>query len=106
MATTYTVEIRHAGQTSKIEVAEGEAILEAATNAGLELPSSCTAGVCTTCAGKLVQGEIDPGDSMGLSPDLQAKGFVLLCVASPKSDVVLETGCEDEVYEQQFGQFQ
>lgn len=104
--TTYNVEIRHEGKASTLTIAGDETILSAAANAGLELPSSCNAGVCTTCAGRLIKGEVDPGDSMGLSPDLQDKGFVLLCAAMPASDLVIETGCDDEVYEQQFGQFQ
>ena len=40
---------------------------------------------------------------MGLSPDLQAEGYALLCVSYPLSDLKVETGKEDEVYDRQFG---
>ncbi len=106
MSTTYRVEIQHQGQAHILDVPEDVPILVAASEAGLTLPSSCNAGVCTTCAARIVEGTVDPGDSMGLSPDLRAKGFVLLCTAVPRSNLKIQTGCEDEVYELQFGQFQ
>jgi ferredoxin len=40
---------------------------------------------------------------MGVSPELQAEGYVLLCVAYPRSDIELESGKEDIVYARQFG---
>jgi ferredoxin len=40
---------------------------------------------------------------MGLSPELQAEGYVLLCVAHPRSDLKIESGKEEAVYERQFG---
>jgi ferredoxin len=106
MSDTYRVEIQHDGQVHVLDVPADRAILAAAADAGLILPSSCNAGVCTTCAARVVEGTIDPGDSMGLSPDLRAQGFALLCTSFPRSDLKIQTGCEDEVYELQFGQFQ
>ena len=41
---------------------------------------------------------------MGLSPDLQAEGYALLCVSYPRSDIKLESDKEEEVYSRQFGQ--
>jgi ferredoxin len=49
---------------------------------------------------------VEQGDGMGVSPDLQAQGYVLLCVAYPRSDLKIETEKEDRVYYLQFGQFQ
>jgi ferredoxin len=103
MPKTYTVEIFHQGSTHTIQVAEDQKILDAADEAGLDLPRSCTAGVCTTCAAQLLEGSVEQPDAMGLSPDLKEKGYALLCVAYPRSDIKLETDKEDTVYQLQFG---
>ncbi len=104
MSNTYTVEIRHQGTTQTIEVPDNKTVLAAAKEAGLELPDSCEAGVCTTCAGKLLEGEVEQGDGMGLGPELQAEGYALLCVSYPRSNLVVETEKEEEVYTRQFPQ--
>ncbi|MBD1846486.1 2Fe-2S iron-sulfur cluster binding domain-containing protein [Cyanobacteria bacterium FACHB-63] len=105
MANLYTVEIRHQGQTHIIEVPEDRTILDVANNEkGLELPVSCTAGVCTTCAALITEGTVDQSEGMGVSPDLQAQGYTLLCVAYPRSNIKLETEKEETVYQKQFGQ--
>jgi ferredoxin len=106
MTKTYTVEIHYQGEIHTLEVPEDKQILRAAAAAGLDLPTSCNAGVCTTCAGKILEGQVEQGDGMGVSPELQAQGYVLLCVAYPRSDLKIETEKEDEVYELQFGQHQ
>ncbi|MEG4392399.1 2Fe-2S iron-sulfur cluster-binding protein [Microcoleus sp. BROC3] len=103
MSKTYTVELIHQGSTYTVEVPEDKQILRVANDAGIELPSSCNAGVCTTCAGKIIEGEVDQADGMGVSPDLQAEGYVLLCVAYPRSNLKIETEKEDIVYDRQFG---
>ena len=103
MPKTYTVEIHHQGQTHTIEVPEDKKILEVAEEAKLELPNSCNAGVCTTCAAQIIgEGTVDQSEGMGVGPELQAEGYVLLCVAYPRSNLKIETGKEDEVYQRQF----
>lgn len=102
--TTYTVEIRHEGNTHTLQVPEDKTVLAAAAEAGIELPKSCLAGVCTTCAGKLLAGSVEQGEGMGVSPELQQEGYALLCVAYPRADLIVEAGKEDEVYDRQFGQ--
>lgn len=104
MSNTYTVEIRHQGNTHTIQVAQEQTILQAAYDAGIDLPSSCNAGVCTTCAAQILEGSVDQSGGMGLSPELQKEGYVLLCVAYPRSDLKIESGKEDMVYQRQFGQ--
>lgn len=104
MTTTYTVEIRHEETNHTLQVPEDQNILQAALDAGVDLPNSCNAGVCTTCAALILSGEVDQSDGMGVSPDLQEQGYVLLCAAFPRSDLKIESGKEDEVYKQQFGQ--
>ncbi|MBW4517110.1 MAG: 2Fe-2S iron-sulfur cluster binding domain-containing protein [Timaviella obliquedivisa GSE-PSE-MK23-08B] len=106
MATTYTVEILHQGSTQTLTVPEDQTILSAADAAGLNFPSACNAGVCTTCAAQVLSGTVEQSEGMGLSPDLQAQGYALLCVSYPRSDLRIETEKEDRVYYLQFGQFQ
>lgn len=102
----YTVEIHHQGTTHTIQVPDNQTILATANALGLDLPSSCTAGVCTTCAAQILEGSVEQGEGMGISPELQAQGYALLCVAYPRSDLKIETEKEDTVYHLQFGQFQ
>jgi ferredoxin len=104
MSQTYNVEIHHQEKVSTIQVPEDKTILAVAQDAGLDLPTSCGAGVCTTCAALLLNGTVDQADGMGISPELQAEGYALLCVAYPRSDLKIETGKEDEVYTRQFKQ--
>jgi ferredoxin len=104
MAISYTVEVRHQGTTQTITVPDNQTILEAAQAAGLDLPTSCGAGVCTTCAALVLEGEVEQSEGMGVSAELQAEGYALLCVAYPRSDIKLETEKEDIVYKKQFGQ--
>ncbi len=106
MTKTYTVEIHHQGEIHTIEVPEDKQILRAAGAAGIYLPTSCNAGVCTTCAAQILEGEVEQGDGMGVSLELQAQGYVLLCIAYPRSNLKIVTEKEDEVYELQFGQHQ
>ena len=103
MSKSYTVEILHQGKTHTLQVPENETILSVADAGGLNLPNSCNAGVCTTCAAQITQGTVDQTDGMGVSPDLQKQGYALLCVAYPRSDLKLETEKEDIVYQLQFG---
>jgi len=104
MATSFTAEIIHQGTTHTVPLDAEKTVLESAKAAGLELPFSCSAGVCTTCAALVIEGEVDQEDGMGVSPELQAEGYALLCVAFPKSNLKLETEKEDIVYRRQFGQ--
>ena len=104
MSNTYTVEIQHQGKIETIQVAESQTILDAATDAGIDLPYSCSAGVCTTCAALIHSGEVEQSDGMGVSPELQAEGYALLCVSYPRSDIKLESHKEEVVYQRQFPQ--
>jgi ferredoxin len=56
-----------------------------------------------TCAARVLQGEIEQEEAMGISSQLQQEGYVLLCVAHACSDLEIATHKEDEVYERQFG---
>lgn len=101
----YHVIVHFQGQTYRFEATESQTILEAADQAqvDLDLPSSCRAGVCTTCAARLIAGSVDQSEALGVAPDLKAQGYTLLCVARALSDLEVEAGKEDEVYALQFG---
>lgn len=100
---TYTAQIQHGGQNHLITVGPNETVLVAALRQGISLSSSCEAGVCTTCASLIKSGIVDQSEGMGIGLELQEKGYALLCVSYAKSDLVIESDKEDEVYRQQFG---
>lgn len=89
----------------EITVTGDRYILHSAENQGISLPFSCRNGACTTCAVRILSGEIDQPEAMGLSTELQNQGYALLCVSYARSDLEVETQDEDEVYELQFGRY-
>ncbi len=100
-----TIHHRQKNRTITFDVPEGEYILHSFESHGEKLPFSCRNGCCTTCAVKVLSGEIDQADGIGLSTEMRAKGYALLCIARANGPLELETQDEDEVYEMQFGNY-
>jgi ring-1,2-phenylacetyl-CoA epoxidase subunit PaaE len=68
---------------------EGAAIVDAASEQGIELPYSCKGGVCATCRTHVREGEVRMDSNYGLEPWEVEKGFVLACQAHPLSETVV-----------------
>ena len=100
-----TIRDRHSQKTYRVEVPEDLYILHTAEQQKAVLPFSCRNGACTACAVKIISGELEQPEAMGLSPKLKEDGYALLCVSYPRSDLVVETQDEDEVYQMQFGRY-
>jgi ferredoxin len=96
----HKVELEHGGKVVTLEVEEGSSILDAGLDAGLDLPHDCKLGVCMTCPAKLVSGTVDQTGAM-LSDDVVEKGYALLCVAVPQTDVKVQTITEEELLNEQ-----
>jgi len=87
---TQSVKIKFNGLVQIIEVTKGKSILEAALNADIELPYSCQTGNCSTCKGRLIEGN---SRMIGLQKernDIEENEYLLCCTHPVSKDVYIE----------------
>ena len=87
-----------------VAVAADRPLLETLEAHGVLLPYGCRYGGCISCAAKLLAGNVDQSTGTALNRHQISDGYVLLCVAQPRSDCILEIGVEshDKLYRNPF----
>ncbi|KAK4434896.1 Ferredoxin C 2, chloroplastic [Sesamum alatum] len=100
-----TVHDRQRGLVHEFFVPEDQYILHTAEDQNITLPFACRHGCCTSCAVRVKSGQLRQPEALGISAELKSKGYALLCVGFPSSDLEVETQDEDEVYWLQFGRY-
>jgi ferredoxin len=87
----FAVELRSEGGVHTIDCGEDEFIWDAAARSGLRLPAICHQGRCLTCAARLLKGSVDQSAAASYFDSDRTAGFVLLCTARPRSEIVCQT---------------
>ena len=77
-----------------ISVRSDQSIYEAALSNGIQLPIGCKYGGCITCAGRLISGKVRQPGATALNKRQSKEGYILLCVAIPTEDCIIEDGVE------------
>ena len=90
------------GKSYKVE--DKRPLLDSLKEQGVDLPYGCKYGGCITCAAKLVYGEVDQTRQVALNNRQINDGYIILCVARPRSNLILEIGVEshDKLYRNPF----
>ncbi len=68
---------------------DGDAILDAAMDAGVDAPFSCKGAVCATCRAKLMEGKVNMTINYALTDDEVEDGYILTCQSHPITPVVV-----------------
>ena len=84
------VQVRMRGESRELLVLPGSTVLEAALQAGVEMPFSCSVGGCGTCLVRVVEGHVAMDEPNCLTDEERARGYVLACVSRPSSPCIVE----------------
>jgi ferredoxin len=85
-----TVSVRLQGREERVVVPPGGTVLEAALEARVAMPFSCTVGGCGACRVRLVDGDLAMDEPNCLSPGERERGYVLACVSRPSGPCTVE----------------
>ena len=101
--TTHTVKIENRNN-SIYQVDSKRPLLDSLSDQGVELPYGCKYGGCISCAAKLTSGKVDQRRQVALNNRQINDGYIILCVARPKTDISLKIGVEshDKLYRNPF----
>ena len=96
--------IRLVNNNLDLEVTGQQSIYSAALSVGVQLPIGCRYGGCISCAAKLISGKVRQPGGTALNKRQSRAGYILLCVARPTTDCVIEEGVEshEELYQNPF----
>ena len=100
---THKVTVANRGGRT-FEVSEDETILDVCEANDCILPVACRYGGCITCAGRLISGKVRQPKGSALNRRQSQAGYILMCVAHPKEDCVIEVGVEShgDLYQNPF----
>ena len=87
-------------ENKMFKVSDRKPLLQELRAQGVDLPYGCQYGGCISCAAKLIEGEVDQRSQVALNNRQINNGYVVLCVAKPKTDCKIEIGVEshDKLY--------
>ena len=90
---THTITIRNRNNATYLVDAR-KPLLDSLRDQGVDLPYGCKYGGCITCAAKLIDGQVNQKAQVALNNRQLNDGYVILCVARPKTDCTFEIGVE------------
>ena len=91
-------------ENKTLKVSDRKPLLQELRAQGVDLPYGCEYGGCITCAAKLIEGEVDQRSQVALNNRQINNGYIILCVARPKTNCKIEIGVEshDKLYRNPF----
>ena len=91
-------------ENKTFKVSDRKPLLQELRAQGVDLPYGCEYGGCITCAAKLIEGKVDQRSQVALNNRQINNGYIILCVARPKTNCKIEIGVEshDKLYRNPF----